>query len=582
MFSNGKASLNWLLIAIVLAICLPILCGLMQSPWLSFWQEWIAGLGWCCVGLICVWKQRINRSQFALKASAAGLAMISIFFLLTFLSLGWILVLMLHDVEYYSARWWLVYSVYTAMFVCLSFCLDANTKTEIIWAVSHGLVLASLIGCFQVIAQLTDFKELGTHLIDINPGGRPSSNLGQANLIGTLLLLGCISAIFLRTKQHLHKLPFSLTLTLLGFAIAATKSRTALVGCAIVAILAFITLKSRHESGKHPAYLAFWTVYVWLAAYLQLPDWLLNNYDTSVVSLTNRAFADRLSIYAKFISLAADKPLLGWGPGGALAAQFYSSSGVETQLPQLSRYGHNLILDLAVSFGIPAAIVISICGLFLWVKGFAGIRDATSLWAGSCVTVVILHSLLEFPFAYIFILMPTAILVTVWIQSCSGAGIYKFSFKYMFHAFTVTFMCVFVLLFQLAADYSAASEKFRAVKMNSFGFVDAYVKESRDNKHVVKLLPEFESLNSLLALSPKTVLSNSQLDKAEIVTSLNPYPFVIMKYSQLLVAAGYRDEAILMMNKIGTLWPGKAKEQAVDYWSKDSSAPPIPEDLLRK
>lgn len=573
-----KPSLSLVFALVFFSICSPILCGLLQTPWLSFWQEWGAVVLWSTTGLVVFWQKSKNETYFVLTINNGGLALFFLVGSVAALSAIWTLFLLISGAEYYPSFWWLIYMLGAALALVLGQVIEPLADNNVIESTATGFVAAALIGSFQVIAQMADFKLLSTHLIDLAPDSRPGGNLGQPNLLGTLLLLGCASATFLHSVTRLSRLAYASTLFLLGLGIAATQSRAALLGCVAIVLLALFAEKKRFV--KTPwQWLLIWATGVWIFSYLQVPMHLSQGNETLVNGLSSRSFADRLSIYKVFIWAIFEMPLTGWGPGRSLLAQFYTTTDSFTHASQVARYAHNLPLDLLLNFGIPLGAMILGFGACIWFCGVMSIRNTLSLWAGSCVTVVLVHSMLEFPFAYAYLLVPTILLASVWANSCGLKEKRKFATPYLAYFFMAILIINIACLFLVARDYSSASADFRAAKMTALGFSDAYKKQKLSNQKSTLLLTDFDSLMELQALAPTAVLNQAQLEKAEEITALNPYPIVILKYAQLLTAAGNEQKAVNVIRKIKILWPGNAMAQTIKFWMETENAPKVPKAL---
>ncbi|WHZ10018.1 MAG: O-antigen ligase family protein [Burkholderiaceae bacterium] len=108
----------------------------------------------------------------------------------------------------------------------------------------------------------------------------------------------------------------------------------------------------------------------------------------------------RLALWGNVLQLIAERPLAGWGWGGLAYAQYITLfHGV--RFCALLDNAHDLPLQLAVTFGVPAALLV--CGAFVWwvwrQRPWAEF-DARRRLAWSVVALILLHSLVEYPLWY--------------------------------------------------------------------------------------------------------------------------------------------------------------------------------------
>ncbi|OOG54770.1 Wzy polymerase domain-containing protein [Polaromonas sp. C04] len=114
----------------------------------------------------------------------------------------------------------------------------------------------------------------------------------------------------------------------------------------------------------------------------------------------DRLCASRLTLWANVLQLIAQHPWLGWG-WGQLAYAHYITLYDGPRFCEILDNAHNLPLQLAVTLGIPAALLV--CGGFVW---WACRQrpwreaDPTRRMAWAILAVIGLHSLLEYPLWY--------------------------------------------------------------------------------------------------------------------------------------------------------------------------------------
>ncbi|MFN3630524.1 MAG: Wzy polymerase domain-containing protein, partial [Casimicrobiaceae bacterium] len=114
-------------------------------------------------------------------------------------------------------------------------------------------------------------------------------------------------------------------------------------------------------------------------------------------------------------ALVADAPWLGHGFGAFNRA--WSFHPFAERAPDVFDHAHNLPLHWAVELGLPltVALVAGLAGLF-W-RSRRALANAQGRSTAAYLFVVGLHSLTEHPLWFSYFLLPTAVLVALWVRS---------------------------------------------------------------------------------------------------------------------------------------------------------------------
>ncbi len=283
-----------------------------------------------------------------------------------------------------------------------------------------GGVCCALIGCLQVFA----VDSLDNDIIAIpTRRGRAGGNIGQPNQFADAMLWGLIALVplarawqsgvaggasALRVRLARAGWLAAALLMLLGVVLAG--SRTAMLALVLMAIWG---AADRHMARAARIALALsplaalamqWIIGAWARAH----SVELIMTDRSDVGVT----AFRGEIWGNALSLIREQPWLGVGWGQFNFA--WTLTPFTTRGAGLVDNVHDLPLQLAVELGVPAALVMM--GLLvtaLWkafrrvwrLAGDAGLAARSTLMI---VVVIGLHSLLEYPLWYVYLLLPTA------------------------------------------------------------------------------------------------------------------------------------------------------------------------------
>ena len=270
------------------------------------------------------------------------------------------------------------------------------------WLALSWLVAALLSTVFAVI----QYAGLAHHLtpwVSLAPPGTVYANLRQRNHFASLISLGLVALIWLagHFARDDSKLAWAWApmAAWLGFGNGLSASRTGLLEWLLV--LGLFGLLWRRNQAPNLQRLLVAAVLGFLFALLVLP--MLGLVDPGLVARFQRdpaGCASRLALWSNVLHLIGQQPLTGWGWGGLIYAQFI------TLFPGLRFCGmldnaHNLPLQLAVEFGLPAAALV--CGYVLWKLVLArpwAEQNRQRQWAWAGLAVIGLHSLLEYPLNY--------------------------------------------------------------------------------------------------------------------------------------------------------------------------------------
>jgi hypothetical protein len=114
-------------------------------------------------------------------------------------------------------------------------------------------------------------------------------------------------------------------------------------------------------------------------------------------------------LWAQMVEAIRLSPWEGYGWLQGQAAQ--AAAAITHPGPEYSSYSHNLVLDLIVWNGLPLGLLLT--GLLAWWYFRRGVRasGAADAFRFGVLTVFAVHSMLEYPFAYAYFLVPVALLV---------------------------------------------------------------------------------------------------------------------------------------------------------------------------
>ena len=285
----------------------------------------------------------------------------------------------------------------------------------------HGVLLAwALAGLLNALIAVIQvfFPEWadGTWIAKSGLPGRAVGNLRQPNHLSTMLLWGLIALVPVAQARRWWRwaMPDAVSAllgVLMTLAVVLTASRTGVVG---IVLLALWGVADRRLRGRVRAGLVA-TPVVYLLCWLAVAAWAHHS-QQAFGGEARLAEADlsasRFGIWANTWALIQAQPWFGVGWGE------FNFAWTLTPFPgrptAFFDHSHNLVLQLAVELGVPAALLI--LGLLVTAlvqafrRSWSVAGDDGAGRRAACMIVVLagLHSLLEYPLWYAYFLLPTA------------------------------------------------------------------------------------------------------------------------------------------------------------------------------
>ena len=276
------------------------------------------------------------------------------------------------------------------------------TPAELAQSWACAALLGSAMGLVQYFGEA---EHLGGWLHVPAYLGDAVGNLRQRNQLATLTSLGAVAVLWLQA-QGLPGRQALWMLTLLAAGNAATGSRTGLLQWLLVPALQLLwqgASRTRRSAWSWP--LLLWALGVYLLASLALPHALAAWKGTGVDNAMARMGAlggcgSRSVLWANVLHLIGQKPWSGWG-WNELKYAHYMADYPGTRFCDILGNAHNLPLQLAFAFGIPAAVAAlgTLLVLALRARPWRLTHEGSSLGWG-VLAMVGLHSLLEYPLWY--------------------------------------------------------------------------------------------------------------------------------------------------------------------------------------
>ena len=273
------------------------------------------------------------------------------------------------------------------------------------WTFVVGSALSVVISLLQVF-ELGMTSAWVARMVELR---RPGANFLQPNQLATLHAWALAALGYLYQRGRLSGRLAAILAAYAAFGIAVTESRTGLLATILLALW-WNALRPRLAPQAPRA--AAWLLVVGLLLVLLLWPRLLNVAivlpEEAAVRVDGEGLL-RITLWREMLAASFAHPWLGWG-----VLEVPEAHNSVVHLATVSNpltYSHNLVLDLAVWAGWPlAALATIVTGAWLLRR----LREAGSPadWFTLAVVLALgLHSMLEYPFAYAYFLVPCLLLV---------------------------------------------------------------------------------------------------------------------------------------------------------------------------
>lgn len=408
-----------------LMVCLPFLQPIHHKPLPAFYEEVLA----FSLGMLALLAWLGSKPQKIHFPSILWLPAVLLLATLLQLITGQINIPML-------ALFQAAYLFWAITLICLANSLKTHENDfSLVHVIASALVAGGLASALTAYAQRLGL-DLDWRLV-MPSFGRVYGNQGQPNLLATQLWLGLCSLIYFQQIGRL-RLRFALPgLFFIASACGLTASRMAwLHGVVLLGLVAFMLWQNQrklappqkavqHATQTTPHAIqpdAFWLLLFCLFSVIaagEISSYLPWMHGKEPITALDRLRAGLVSGDARFdiwrdtLSVIRQQPWLGGGIGNyswnnAMAAAL-APAGASTFAG--AEHAHNLFLQMAADYGLPLTLLMSLFVLFWLRKQLQAPLNAERLLLLACLTLIFIHSQLEYPLWHADYLGLTALLL---------------------------------------------------------------------------------------------------------------------------------------------------------------------------
>jgi len=378
---------------------------------------------------------------------------------------------------------------------------------------------------------------------------RASANLGQPNNLGTLLLMGAASLIYLGKRLKISRITAVTMSFVLLLGLGIVESRTCLLSAMGLCLWWVIRGKIFGNATHWPWVLGVASTLITLMALW--PPFISHIHEPgTALSLSqeetiNVAAGSRIVVWPQLWQAAWQKPYLGWGLGNVSVAHnavlhIYSVAEPYT-------YAHNMVLDMAIGLGLP------LTGIALWaiaVWAWRRVKSVDSLESWYAVALLIpfaTHSLLEYPFAYAYFLIP-AMLAIALLEQNRPIHVEGVVSRRVLVGSLIAFSGVLGLM---ALEYLEIEEDFRVARFEALKVGQTPADYGRPQ---IILLTQLKALVMVTRMEEHSDMSSEDIALFRSVALRFPFVSLLNHYALSLALNGNLQEAIRQLKIMRTLY----------------------------
>lgn len=427
------------------------------------------------------------------------------------------------------------------------------------------IAFAHLLAAFASVV-MENFQVLGWDLrpfvmyiaVDGVAAVRPFANIAQPNQLALLLCFGLAAIWWFRQRQKIHGgLAIAFAAVIL-WGLALTQSR---IGWIILPLFVIISGTGLIGLRKESIVWMLGLLILYAAAVFFLPTisaWMGFSSGSVIERIGGRS--ERTVLAQQAISMISSHPWLGVGWFGFGSAQVDIGANFTPTI--YAEHSHNFILNIAAELGLPFAIMF-FGGFSLWFIRTCGakplrMRPEIGLFILFLIAVTV-HSLVEFPLWYAFVLLPLAVLAGMahglrW-ESAGTPTVSAGSLQGI--AVVSLVACGLIVL-----DFHRVVEGF-----NEFRRAKNYAQmdTSKISPPRFTLMPDYYDYFSLMRIVPAEKMTADEIRFVEKTSHRFGYVHILSKVAEIYVLNDRLEEAAKMMKTLHRLHPFYYPEYH-DYW----------------
>ncbi len=398
----------------------------------------------------------------------------------------------------------------------------------------HGLWIAAVISGAIGLAQWFDVQgPLAMYVVQSDQGDRAMGNLGQANQLATLLLMGIVAYAFVYEREVIGRLAFYIGIGFLTFVLVLTQSRAGMLSLVILA--AFMcwktgTVKSRISPKAIICWVLGFFISIFLLPYLGAALLLAPVRSISAVG----PVSERWQMWQQVTFAVFQSPWVGYGWNQTPTAHAAGAIAFPGSVTYTN--AHNFVVDMLAWNGLPLGLLLTGVIAYWFVTRMLTTKNTDAVYAMACLLPLAVHSMLEYPFAYAYFLIASGYLVGVIEAGFPQRKTFKLNRR-----FAWGFLAIWLpVTAYLTYEYILIEEDFRVVRFENLRIGVTPQEYQIPNVWMVSHMAAMLKAGRQVA---KPDMSSAEIENLRKVAERFEYAAVRFRYAQALALNGNVPEA---------------------------------------
>lgn len=410
--------------------------------------------------------------------------------------------------------------------------------------------------------------------------GRAVGNLGQPNQAATLMLMGLVALVLVWETGRLGNRLTVLLATLISSGIVLTQSRAGLLSAVCLVMLWHLWPRKAAVQPRLRGYVIWLWVMMLLAVALSQPLWGETLVDTGAVRPIGDTVNLRPLMWKQMLAAVADSPWVGYG--WLQTATAHQVGAMQVPGLEQTNYAHNLVLDLMLWLGVPAALTATVIVACWFVRRFLRVRTTQHLLYVAWLVPLGVHSMLELPFAYSYLLFPAGLIIGLIasFDSVSVSGNLRLGVERWQTAASVLLggilLLYSILVLGLGYEYQKVEEDFRVVRFENMRVGQTPVEYEPPR---VNLLTQWRTVLSAMRLRAQPGMSPEELNVLHDASARYSWAALHFRYALALALNERPKEAAQQLSLLKNLYGEELYKEVRENWRRLATEHPTLNDI---
>ena len=557
--NNQNSRSNFAAVIVCAGLFIACLIPFHVHPFRSLYNELAIIIGLFFAFFVLAWQPRGSTMDLLIPKASI-------------LPLGLIVVLVLNLVFRASSVWSeLIFPLIYLLLFLFAIILGANITANQQQRAYFCLVFSMVNVALAVLSVSIEYMQIagvdGSPLMMSMGHGnylvRAYANIAQPNQLALLLCFGMASTWYL---YQINKLPAQWAVSIAGFILTGVVLTQSRIGWIIFPLFAVVLMTTQNSERKinRLALMALLLVYFGMVFFLPFVSAGMGYVGGSVIEHVGGR-SERAGLWQQAWHMAATHPWVGVGWFGygteqvRIAADFNSTTYAE--------HAHNIVLNFAAEMGWPVTLAIML-GVSWWIVQTCVLAksNSVSLYASLCFIAAGVHSMVEFPLWYGYILFPIGMLIGM-------SDHLRWEARVMTTKTALVKTLVIIGLMGMSLviwDYQRVVRGFNVLRWEQTPSVASLQKLE---KPALTLFPEFFDYFKLMRIEPREGMSAEEIAYVEKWTPRFGFVHILNKMAEIDLLNGEPDKAVRLMQTLQRLHPYDYPEY-FDYWQAKGALDP--------